>query len=66
MKKLYRNRTDRKITGLCGGIADYVNVDPNVIRLLALVMILISGVFPGLVAYIVASVIIPEEGVPHA
>ncbi|NCC00273.1 MAG: PspC domain-containing protein [Clostridia bacterium] len=58
MKKLFRSRTNKVICGVCGGIGEYVGVDPTVIRLLAL---LLGCTGTGLVAYIVAAIIIPEE-----
>lgn len=58
MKRLYRSRKNRMICGVCGGIGEYLNVDPTVIRLLVL---LLGFTGTGLVAYIVAAVIMPEE-----
>lgn len=62
MKRLYRNLTNRKVSGVCSGIADYIDVDVTVIRLIALVLIIMSGVLPGLVGYAVAALIMPEKG----
>jgi phage shock protein C len=59
MKRLYRSRTNRVIAGVCGGIAEYSNIDPTVVRLLWLLLSLIWGT--GIVAYIIAWIIIPEE-----
>ncbi len=59
MKKLYRSNTDRKICGVCGGIAEYLNVDSTVVRLAALIAFFAAGT--GLLAYIVAAVLIPER-----
>lgn len=59
MKRLYRSRTDRMIAGVCGGIAEYSNIDPTVVRLLWLLVSLLWGV--GITAYIIAWIIIPEE-----
>lgn len=59
MKRLYRSRTNRIIAGVCGGIADYTNIDPTVIRLLWLLLSLFWG--SGIIAYIIAWIIIPEE-----
>ena len=58
MKKLCKSNTDRKICGVCGGIAEYLNVDPTVVRLAAVIFGLVAG--SGLLAYIVAAVIMPE------
>ncbi|MEC9490376.1 MAG: PspC domain-containing protein [Halanaerobiales bacterium] len=59
MKKLYRSKKDRKIGGVCGGIAEYFGVDSTLVRLAAVVLIFASGA--GLIAYIVAWAIIPER-----
>jgi len=59
MKRLYRSRTHRIIAGVCGGIADYTNIDPAIVRLLWLLVSLFWGA--GIIAYIIAVIIIPEE-----
>lgn len=59
MKKLYRSKGDRKIGGVCGGIAEYFGIDSTLIRLIAVILIFVSGA--GLIAYIVAWAIIPER-----
>jgi len=61
MKKLYRSRKDTKIAGVCGGIAEYFNVDSNIIRLLAVLTIFFGG--GGIIAYIIAWIIIQLEPV---
>jgi phage shock protein PspC (stress-responsive transcriptional regulator) len=58
-KKLYRSRTDRKIWGICGGLAKYLDMDPTVVRIIAIVSIFISGI--GIIAYIVMRIMVPEE-----
>ncbi len=57
-KRLYRSRTDRRIAGVCGGIAQYLNVDPTVIRIIFLIAILF-GTF-GVWAYLIVWVCAPE------
>ena len=57
-KKLYRARTDRKIFGVCGGIAEYLNVDSTMIRLVWVLLMIFAGT--GLLAYIVAAIVMPE------
>lgn len=59
-KKLYRSRKDKKLTGVCGGIAKYFNIDPTVVRLIWSLATLFS-VGTGLLAYIACAFIIPEE-----
>jgi len=58
-KKLYRSTTDKKIAGVCGGLGEYFDVDPTLIRLIWLVLVLAAGT--GVLAYIIAWIIIPEK-----
>ncbi|MHB2153026.1 PspC domain-containing protein [Calditrichota bacterium GD2] len=58
-KRLYRSRNDRMIAGVCGGIAEYSNIDSVLVRILFVVMGLMGGL--GLVLYIVGIIIIPEN-----
>jgi phage shock protein C len=59
-KRLTRSRRDRKIAGVCGGIAEYLNTDATLIRLLALIALFCGA---GFLAYIIAWIVIPEEEV---
>ena len=58
-RKLYRSRTDRKLGGVCGGLAQYFNTDATLIRVLFVVFALLGG--PGLVVYVVLWIVVPEE-----
>lgn len=58
MKKLYRSSKDRIFLGVCGGIGEYLEVDPTIIRLLAVILGFTGS---GIVAYIVAAIIMPEQ-----
>ena len=58
-KKLYRSRTDKKICGVCGGLAKYLNMDVTIIRLIVVLLCLFVG--GGLIAYIICALAIPEE-----
>ena len=60
-KKLYRSRHDRWISGVCGGIAENTGMDPAVVRLLAVLIIFVSGIIAGVIGYVVAACVIPEE-----
>ena len=60
-KKLYRSRDNRMIAGVCGGIGEYFNVDPTLIRLAWALISVPLAFFGGIVAYIIAAVIIPER-----
>ena len=57
-KRLYRSRENRMICGVCGGIADYFNVDPTLIRL-GLVLLACTG--SGILAYFIAAIKIPDQ-----
>lgn len=57
-KRLYRSLRDRKIAGVCGGIAEYVHCDPTWIRLAVALFALCAG--GGILAYILCAIIIPE------
>lgn len=58
-KKLYKSNDDKKIDGVCGGIAEYLNVDSTVIRLLWVIATAFAGA--GILAYIAAALIIPRK-----
>ena len=60
-KKFYRSNTNKIFAGICGGMGEYFEVDPTIIRLFWLVIILLTGVFPGLIAYILALFIVPKR-----
>lgn len=62
-RRLVRSRRDRVLAGVCGGIAEYYGSDPTMIRLVAAVLGVLTGIFPLLLLYILAAVIIPEDGV---
>jgi phage shock protein PspC (stress-responsive transcriptional regulator) len=62
VKRLYRSRNDRMIAGVCGGLAEYFDADPTLVRLLAAFMLVFGA--PGtLPAYVVMALIIPEAPV---
>ncbi|MEK9135487.1 MAG: PspC domain-containing protein [Bacteroidota bacterium] len=61
MKRLYLSRDDRKIGGVCGGIAEYMEVDPTIIRLLAVVLAIFTALFPMFIGYLIAWLVIPPR-----
>ncbi|RYF29337.1 MAG: PspC domain-containing protein [Chloroflexi bacterium] len=58
MKRLYRSQTDKKIGGVCAGLAEYINIDPTIIRVI-FVILLLPGGFPGLIPYVLLWIIVP-------
>lgn len=63
-RRLYRSRNDRKVAGVCGGLAQYFNFDPTLMRVLFVVLALLGG--PGLLIYLVLWIVVPEEPVGGA
>jgi len=61
MKKMYLSKTDRKILGVCGGLAEATGFDSTLIRLILVFLCLITGVLPFIATYIVAGIITPER-----
>lgn len=61
MKKLYRSRTDKVIAGVVGGLAEYFAVDATALRLLVIFITIATGVFPGVITYILAIFIMPQQ-----
>lgn len=59
-KRLYRSRYDKSIAGVCGGLAEYIDVDVTLVRLAVAACIIFSGGV-GLIAYLVAWIIMPQE-----
>ena len=57
-KKLYKSETDKKLAGVCAGLADYLNMDVTIIRLIWVLLVLFAGC--GILAYIVCALVIPE------
>lgn len=60
MKRLVLDQKDKKITGLCAGLANYLDVDPTIVRLIVLTLVILTGVVPGLLLYLIASAITPK------
>ena len=58
-RKLYRSRTDRKLAGVCGGLAQYFNLDATLMRVLFVVLAVLGG--SGLLLYVAMWIIIPKE-----
>lgn len=63
-KKLYRSSKQRMIAGICGGLAEYFDMDVNIMRLLFVAISLLSVLFPMVIFYIIAWVIVPEKETP--
>ncbi len=60
-KRLVRPRAERKIAGVCAGLAEYFDLDITLVRVLWLIVTFFSGIIPGIVGYVVAWIVMPEE-----
>ena len=60
-KKLYRSKTKKMIAGVCGGLADYLDMDVNLMRLLFVAIALLTALLPMAIFYIIAWIIVPME-----
>ena len=59
MKQLYKSSTNKKIAGVCGGIGEYFGIDPTIVRLGFVALTFLAG--GGLVVYILAAIIMPDQ-----
>ena len=58
-KRLYRSRRERLVCGVCGGVAEYFNIDPTIVRLAFLLFVFCAG--SGVLAYIIAAILMPDD-----
>ena len=61
MKRLYRSNKNKMIAGICGGLSEYINQDPTLVRLLVVLVALLTAVLPFVIIYIICWIIIPDE-----
>ncbi len=61
MKKLYLSNKDKKIAGVCGGLAEFLEIDSTIVRLLTILLALITAVIPVVITYLIAAAIIPHR-----
>ncbi|HET9174325.1 MAG TPA: PspC domain-containing protein [Candidatus Saccharimonadales bacterium] len=60
-KHLYRSRTDTVVSGVCAGIAEYLHVDPTIIRLAWIIVTILTGILPGVFVYLLAVALVPKK-----
>lgn len=61
MKKLYRSQQNKVVAGLIGGLGEYANVDPVMLRVVFVVFLILTGVFPLALVYVIAVFIVPQK-----
>ena len=60
-KRMYRSRSDRKLVGVLGGVADYTGLDPSLVRIVYLIITILTGFVPGVFLYLVMALVVPME-----
>ncbi len=60
-KKLYRSKKNRVISGVCAGIAEYLNIDPTIVRLIYILLTIFTAVAPFVIIYLIMWIIVPEQ-----
>ncbi|MDO5569964.1 MAG: PspC domain-containing protein [Bacteroidales bacterium] len=59
-KKLFKSK-NKKVSGVLGGLANYFDIDPTIVRVAYILLTIFTGFFPGLIAYVVMALVIPAE-----
>jgi len=59
MKKIYLSQKNKKMAGVCGGIGEFFNIDPVLVRVATILVAIFSAVFPAILAYIILWLVIP-------
>jgi phage shock protein C len=61
IKKLYRSDENKNLAGIIGGVGEYFEVDPVLLRLIFLIIAIMSGILPAIIVYLIAILIIPKR-----
>lgn len=61
MKRLYKNRENKVFCGVIGGVGEYFDVDPVLLRVVWLLVVIFTGIFPGIITYLIACLIVPQK-----
>jgi phage shock protein C len=60
-KKLYRSTSNKQLAGVCGGFGEYFEIDPTAVRLIWIILTIMSGLIPGMLAYFIAALVMPVD-----
>lgn len=60
-KKLYKSTNNKMLSGVCAGFADFIEIDPTIVRVIYALVSFFTGGFPGVIIYIMLAIIIPED-----
>ncbi len=61
MKRLYKSNTNKVVSGVLGGVGEYYDIDPTLLRLAFLVLSIMTAFVPAIIGYIIASIIVPKR-----
>lgn len=61
MKRLYKSNKNKVLAGVVGGIGEYFNIDPVILRIIWILLVAFSGFVPGIIAYLIAALIVPKR-----
>lgn len=61
VRRLYLSSKDRRILGVCGGIGEFFDVDPTLVRLAWIILTIMTGIVPGIIAYLIVGIITPSK-----
>ena len=61
MKRLYKSEEDKVLSGVAGGVAEYYEIDPVLIRLIVIFVTIVTGIFPMALMYLIAALVIPKK-----
>lgn len=64
MKKLHRSESNKQLAGICAGVAEYFAIDPTLVRVGYVLLTVFTGIFPGVIAYIILIIIMPTKNGP--
>ena len=60
-KKLYKSNTDKVFAGVLGGIGEYFEIDPTILRLAYILVSILTGIFPAIIGYVIAAIVVPKK-----
>lgn len=66
MRKLYKSNNDKILAGVIGGVGEYTDIDPTVLRLVFIVLSILTGFIPAIIGYIIAVLVIPKRPLHQA
>jgi phage shock protein PspC (stress-responsive transcriptional regulator) len=61
VRKLYRSKTNKMIAGVCGGLAEYFNIDANLMRVIYILLFFVTGLLPLIIIYLIMWAIVPAR-----